>query len=250
MKNICLALLVLLCFANIAGANQKATAVHDRLATALEQESVTQKEFRRWTEKKEELAQEIRNMKLMDSWLDFQNMKYSRYVEKQKAVIAGLEKRKEEAKRIEMELGPFLEEALGRLQQLVADDLPFLTEERSRRLTFLRESLDDYHLTLSEKLRRVLEAYQVEAQYGSSVECIGKTLELNGRPTQVEVFRLGRLALFYRTLDNQGAGSWNRESGNWQELEPSFAGELKKAEEMALRKRAVEMLSLPIGGVL
>lgn len=250
MKILWLAVLGLLITVPSAWGAKSVKAVQQEMTASLEAEIASQKEYQRWADKKEEMAQEIRNMKLMDSWLDFQNKKYSRYLEKQKAVIAELERRKQEAKRIKMELEPFLEDVVELLGQQVKQDLPFLADERSKRLAFLRESLDDYHLNLSEKLRRVLEALQVEAEYGRSVETTSEILQLNGSPVQVDVFRLGRLALFYRSQDNAQAGVWDRKSASWRPLDSAFAGEMKKAGEMATRKRAVEMLDLPIGGVL
>ena len=55
---------------------------------------------------------------------------------------------------------------LRRLEESVARDLPFLTEERSLRLASLRQELVRPDIAGAEKLRRLLEALQIEAQYG------------------------------------------------------------------------------------
>jgi hypothetical protein len=42
---------------------------------------------------------------------------------------------------------------------------------------------------------------------------------------------------------------WNAATQTWQSLDQDTARTLHKAEEMAARKRAVELLQLPIGKV-
>lgn len=246
IKHILTAALVLL----VPVVAQGATApekVHATLAKAAKTEARAQAAYTDWTDKKTAIADDIRDMKAMDEWLDFQTRKYAKYIEKQKSVIAELERRKEEAKKIRMQLEPFLETVVSALEDFVANDLPFLAEERANRIAFLRASLDDYRLSLSEKLRRVFEALLVETEYGRNVATTTRTLNLESGPTQVSEFRLGRTALFYQATDGSAAGVWNKASGSWEPLDPEFARTLRRARDMAERKRAVELLELPIG---
>lgn len=247
LKSVVTAMTVLLLVPVMAGAADSAGKVHAQAAKAVAVEAAAQKQYLKWTDQKQDAAAEIRDMKAMDAWLDFQNRKYSKYIIKQKEVIAELERRKEEARRIKMELEPFLETVVDSLARFVESDLPFLTEERSRRIDFLHESLDDYRLELSEKLRRVFEALLVETEYGRNVSSSMQELDIDGVPTQVAVFRLGRTALFYQTADGSGAGYWDRASGAWKPLAQDYTQTLHRARDMADRKRAVELLDLPIG---
>lgn len=228
-------------------AASSAKAVHGKVAKAVDVEAASQKQYDKWTEKRADESSEIRDMKAMDSWLEFQNKKYVKYIKKQETVIAELQRRKEEAKRIRMELEPYLEEVVAQLESFVAADLPFLQEERVGRIQFLHESLDDYRLALSEKLRRVFEALQVETEYGRNVSTDSVEMDLNGTPIRVSTFRLGRIALFYRTADGAEAGYWDKASGSWKAMDESYTRILQRAEDMAERKRAVELLDLPIG---
>ncbi len=226
---------------------QSPQEVHESATRSIATEASAQEDVLHWTDKRDGLSSEIRDLKLMDAWLEFQITKYKRYIARQEAVIEELKLRKEEAKRIGMELEPYLEVVVDRLEERVAEDPPFLPEERAQRIAFLRESLDDYHLSLSEKLRRVLEALQVETEYGRSVETTSRELALNGVPTRVAVLRLGRSGLYYLTEDGSKAGFWDRGTKSWRPLEPEFARTLLNAREMAERKRALELLVLPIG---
>lgn len=247
MLKIVFSTLTLLVAALPSSAATTATAVHEKAATAVAVEAAAQKQYQNWTDRKEAISAEIRDMKAMDSWLEFQNRKYAKYIKKQESVIAELERRKEEAKRIRMELEPFLETVVGSLEQFVATDLPFLTEERGRRIQFLRDSLDDYRLELSEKLRRVFEALLVETEYGRNISTTTQELDIDGTPTRVSIFRLGRAALFYQTADGSGAGIWDKQAEAWQPLNDTHARTLHRAKDMADRKRAVELLDLPMG---
>lgn len=229
------------------GLAASAKGVHSQVIRVVAEEAQSQRQYQQWIDKREDVSSEIREMKLMDSWLEYQNKKYAKYIEKQKEVIAELERRKREAKRIEMELEPFLETVVENLERFIASDLPFLPEERTRRIRFLHASLDDYRLELSEKLRRVFEALLVETEYGRNVSANRQELEIDGIPTQVSVFRLGRTALFYQTADGNQAGAWNRKTGSWQPLDEHAVRTLRTAKEMAERKRAVELLNLPLG---
>lgn len=241
--------LVILTLIAAASGAQAATAkeVQAQATKAIATEAAAQREYQQWSDLKAADSSEIRDMKAMEAWLNFQNKKYAKYIQRQKKVIAELERRKEEAKRIRMELEPFLETVVDQLEQFVASDLPFLTEERQGRIAFLRESLDDYHLELSEKLRRIFEALLVETEYGRNVSATSQNLILAGRPTTVTLFRLGRTALFYQTADGTESGVWDKATESWKPLTDSTSRTLRRAKDMAERKRAVELLDLPVG---
>ncbi|WP_291327547.1 DUF3450 domain-containing protein [Desulfovibrio sp. UCD-KL4C] len=240
-----LALLLLLTVS--AMASSKVEAVHEQASKAIAIEAKAQRLYRNWTDIKERKADEIREMKATEDWLKFQEKKYNRYIQKQEEVIAELIRRKEEAKRINMELEPFLDTIVDQLESFVKADLPFLSEERERRIHFLQNSLDDYHLELSEKLRRVFEALLIETEYGQNVSTTTQELEINGIKTQASIFRLGRTALFYQTTDGLEIGIWDKKSGSWKTLNPTYSHALRRAKDMADRKRAVELLELPLG---
>ena len=213
---------------------------------ALQTEAATTSSFQKWNDKKEDLSSKLRNMKMLDDWLTFQTIKYKKYLKKQQETIMELKRRKAEIQKIRMELEPFLETIVQRLEEQINKDIPFLKKERSQRIAFLKDSLDDYHLDLSEKLRLVFEALQIETEYGRTIETTSETININNTPTTVALFRLGRTALYYQTEDGKSSGFWDRSSKRWIPLGAEFSRDIQKARDMASRKRAVEILSLPI----
>lgn len=238
------AFLMLALTANISGATSH--PIYDKAVRALKTETAAAEKYQKWDDTKKDFAAEITNMKMLDDWMTFQNTKYQRYVKKQQRIITELKRRKAEAQKIRMELEPFLETVVSKLEEQVKADLPFLRKERTQRIAFLRDSLDDYHLELSEKLRRVFEALQVETEYGRNVEATPEQIELNGIPTTVSVFRLGRTALYYQTEDGNSSGYWDRSIETWVPVDTEFSRDIQKAKDMASRKRAVELISLPV----
>ena len=162
-------------------------------------------------------------------------------------ILENLTRKKEEFEKIKMDLEPYLEDVYQELKSFVENDLKFLPEERQKRLLFLRESLDDYRVGLSEKLRRILEALQVEANYGRSIEKTDGILNLQGEKMEVSFLRIGRLALFFLSADRKKVGYLDKKTGQWKFLDHKYAKYVLKGIEMAERKRAIELVDLPIG---
>ncbi|GBC62337.1 DUF3450 domain-containing protein [Desulfonema ishimotonii] len=200
-----------------------------------------------WGEKRADMLSRIREQKNTQRWLSHQIRKYTVYMEKQEAVMAELARRKAESEKIRMNLEPFLDELSARLAAFIQEDLPFLPEERAERLRALNAVLDNYHMSLADKARRVFEALQVEASYGTNVEQTEGVIRVNGNTIQVSLFRLGRVALFYQTPDGHQSGWFNRESGQWEPLPGRYGQEIARAMEIAEKKRTPVLLNLPVG---
>ena len=92
------------------------------------------------------------------------------------------------------------------LEEFVALDVPFLLQERSDRINNLKAMMDRADVAVSEKFRRVLEAYQVEVDYGRTIESYAGNAEFDGQNQQVNYLRIGRVALVYQSRDKQTMG--------------------------------------------
>ncbi|MCP4144411.1 MAG: DUF3450 domain-containing protein [bacterium] len=160
-----------------------------------------------------------------------------------------LTRRLAESKRLRESLVDTLGVLLTKLDSAVAADLPFLEQERSIRLESLSQELARPDFTSAEKLRRLLEAFQVEAGYGSTVEVYPTKIKIDEQEISVDVLRIGRLSLFWMTPDQSMCGDYNVASGNWEVLESKFSRPISRAMEMATRMRPVELINLPLGKV-
>jgi DNA-binding SARP family transcriptional activator len=132
------------------------------------------------------------------------------------------------------------------LEQFVELDIPFLLDERRARIRQLQDLLDRPDATVAEKYRRVMEAYQVETDYGRSIESYRGTLHDHGSERSVDFLRVGRIALLYRSLDGSQAGAWNRSTQAWETLPPEYLVTLKQGFRVAKKQTAPELLMIPV----
>lgn len=194
----------------------------------------------------EQLAARIHSLQNRLRQLRLQRKKYAAYSVKQAETLRGDAARQESLATVESQLEPYLNEVVRRLRNFVQADLPFLPEERSKRLASLEQVMADYHLNPAEKLRRILEALQVEAGYGRSTGIEQRFLDLHGKPTKVHLLRLGRVALYYLTPDGQQGGRYDRKTGRWEALSGDSVAEVKAALQMVDKTRTMQLVNLPV----
>ncbi len=223
------------------------TDLDRRMTAAIAEGQAAQAEAEKWDAERRELLAKVQEVRRRLRWTSHQTGKYAAYIENQEEVLAELRRRKTEAETMEMALAPFLDETLDRLRAFIEADLPFLPEEREKRLAALKEALDDYHSLLSRKTQRVLEALRIETEYGTSVETGSAVIELSDGPARVDLFRLGRTALYYRTPDGGRCGWFNRETASWEPLPERYSREIQQAMAVAEKRRTPELLDLPVG---
>ena len=147
------------------------------------------------------------------------------------------------------QIDPFLHALMDRLRHRIAIDLPFLPAERQHRLDGLERMLADPEVSQSERLRKLMEALMVELEYGQTIETTRETIDIDGAPTLVDLFRLGRLALFYQHLDGGACGVYDIAQKKWRPLPDADEGAILAAMEIGAKRRPVELLSLPIGKI-
>jgi len=216
-------------------------AIHVRRATQTETEQ--------WLVEKEKLAGRL-------DQLLAENRELSRRRDGLQAEIAAAESRitekSKELEDIEQVTGaitPVVASLFEQLTASVGESLPFLPEERRKRLTALQPLLGDPSVTINEKYRKVMEALLVEAEYGFSCDVYRQTISIENEATLVDIFRLGRLALFYLTLNKKQCGFYNVATKTWQPLAVRYLPQVKKAVAIGLKQLPVELLSLPVGRI-
>lgn len=137
---------------------------------------------------------------------------------------------------------PLLDKMYNSLEKFVAGDLPFLVEERTARMETLRQLMADEEGSLSEKFRRLLEAYQIELEYGRTMNAYEGKLD-DGR--EVFFVHLGRVSLMYRTTDGSEVAYWDKDAGGWV-IDRDYARAVEEALEMAEETIAPDLVTLPV----
>lgn len=146
---------------------------------------------------------------------------------------------------------PLMRSMADNLEQFVALDLPFHQEERLGRAIKVKQMLASSSFSLPEQYRAVLSAYQQELEFGRSIEAWRGELQFTTNEgarenLTVEFLRIGRLALYFQTMDGERSGFWNREQKTWQELPQSFNLDIKQGLRIAQNQQAPQMLALPL----
>ncbi len=192
------------------------------------------------------LLEEYRHLLAERERLARYNDQVARLVRNQERERLSLEGQLEELAVTRREILPLMEEMAETLAEVVEADLPFLPLERRARVTAVRALLDDPEASLADRYRRLLEAYLVEAGYGRTLEVRERTIELDGAARTVEVLRVGRLALFYRSLDGREVGRWDASARRWVRLPEELREGLDQAFAVARKQAAPELLLLPL----
>ena len=169
----------------------------------------------------------------------------SAQVEAQAAEIEFVKQQLVEIETTSREVLPLMQKMLDTLDRFVSLDLPFQLEERRKRVDSLREAMNRADVTLSEKYRRIIEAYQIETDYGRTLEAYQGDLGEGEDARTVRFLRLGRVALMYQTLDGEETGYWDAAQKQWVE-DDSYRSAVKQGFAVADKASAPDLLIAPI----
>ncbi|MBP6051475.1 MAG: DUF3450 domain-containing protein [Pseudomonadales bacterium] len=148
---------------------------------------------------------------------------------------------------IQRQITPLVIRMIDGLEEFVALDLPFHLQERGDRIAFLRNNLDRADVTTAEKFRQVLEAYKIEIEYGRKIDTYKDTIAIEGVEREVNVLRVGRVALLYQTPDLAVSGHWNVATRSWEELDSAqYRSAIQNGIRMANKQAAIDLLMLPV----
>ena len=197
----------------------------------------------------DEIGSKLQQFKTINKEIDGLNV-YNDQIRKQIAnqvqEMADLNEAIDEVSVIERQITPLMLRMIDGLEQFIALDVPFLPEERSKRIVDLKDMMDRADVAPSEKFRRVMEAYQVEMDYGRTLEAYTGLHTINGQERDVEFLRVGRTALIYQTRDASLQGTWNKKTRQWEELPSSYRTQVTKGLRIAKKQLAPDLLMLPV----
>jgi hypothetical protein len=166
-------------------------------------------------------------------------------VRAQEEELASIERQLSEIEGTSRDVLPMMQRMVDTLDEFVKLDVPFLPEERSKRVATLREILNRADVSISEKYRRILEAYQIEMEYGRTLDSYkGELGEGDGRRT-VEFVRVGRIALVYQTLDGNETGYWDQDQKKWVR-DDDYRSAVRAALAVAKKEGAPDLLEIPV----
>ena len=148
---------------------------------------------------------------------------------------------------MERQIMPLMIRMLDALDRFVQLDVPFLKEERMGRVERLRAMMERADVSSAEKFRRLTEAFQIEIDYGRTIETYKDSLTLDGAKLEVDVLRLGRVGLYYQTSDASVTGMWDVGAGEWKRLDDSASrNQVRQGIRIAQKQVAPDLLLLRV----
>lgn len=206
----------------------------------------SQKSIDKLSDKTQKMLEQYRSASHQTETLLTYNKHLKDLLDSQEAEKTSLEQQLKDIENTQREIVPLVLRMLDNLDQFIALDLPFLPEERKQRLNKLKTMMVRADVTHAEKFRRIIETYQIENDYGNTIEAYRADLTLNDVSSSVDFLRLGRVALYYQRLDGSETGYWDKEQKQWQTLSSDYRNAIRNGLRIARKETAPDLLTLPI----
>ena len=166
-------------------------------------------------------------------------------VQSQVEDIASIERQLAEVETTAREVVPHTLKMLDTLASFVELDVPFLIEERRKRVKTLQDLMNRADVSLSEKYRRVVEAYQIEMEYGRTLDAYEGQIGAGEGARTVQFLRVGRIALLYQTLDGSETGYWDADARDWV-VDNHYRRSFEQAVGVAKKQTAPDLIRVPV----
>jgi len=166
-------------------------------------------------------------------------------VEGQQATLEDISLSMDQVDVINRQVFPLMERMIDGLEQSISLDIPFLMEERTKRIEDLKTIMERSDVTVAEKFRKVMEAYQIENDYGTSSEYYTESLTIDGATRSFNILRIGRIGLYFQSDDTKITGMWNNEDRT-RVTANSARNEVRKGLRMARQLIAPELIIIPV----
>ncbi len=213
-----------------------------------QQAKVSQAKIDALTEETRQLLNQYKTVLKQIEGLRVYNRQLDKQVAAQNEEMRQLAQSIDEVTVIERQITPLMLRMIEGLEQFVGLDIPFLLDERYSRIETLRSTMDRADVAVSEKFSQVLRAFQIENEYGRTMEAYADTIEIDGVARKVDVLKVGRVSLVYQTPDGEETGMWNSATGAWEPLDDEYTTPVRNGIRMARKQLSVDMLTLPITG--
>tara|TARA_B100000401_G_scaffold429416_1_gene363021 strand:+ start:164 stop:904 length:741 start_codon:yes stop_codon:yes gene_type:complete len=168
-------------------------------------------------------------------------------VQGQEATLEDIKISMDQVDVINRQIFPLMERMIDGLEQSIALDIPFLKEERVGRIDGLKSLMSRSDVSVAEKFRKVMEAYQIELDYGSSAEFYKQSLDLGSDygVRDYNMLRVGRIGLYFQSDDSSITGMWDVDQNAWV-VDDEYRSEIRKGLRMARQLIAPELLLIPV----
>jgi hypothetical protein len=147
---------------------------------------------------------------------------------------------------IERQILPLMTRMIDGLETFIRLDVPFLLGERLARVENLRSLLNRSDVTTAEQFRNVMQAWQIENDYGIFPEAYTGQLQIGDLNREVDFLKIGRIGLFYVSPNNSLAGAWDQRTREWVPLSVDYATSIRRGIAMVEGGSTPDLFMLPV----
>lgn len=209
-----------------------AAVSQQRIDASDEQSQITKADIER-------LEREIENLTLYRSHLQS-------LVQSQQQEQASLKQQLAEIAQTRQGIVPLMYRMIDELTTWVETDLPIKRGQRQARVDSLKTLMTRADVADAEKFRRILEAYQIELDYGAKLGTYQETLALEGVERDVDVLHLGRLSLIAKSLSGEQFWFYNQPTRQWLTVDKHSHEALQQAYDVANKKQPPTLMAFPL----
>ena len=248
MKIYVLLVVLLLCTLRVEAqtlAQDVTRPLHDSIA--MQQRS--QQELDAWEQKKATFMQEMEALLQRKADLQKRNTRLEEQEEILAQKIVQSKHAIDQARELGEKMEPFLRQSVENLEARIRSSLPFNIEERQARIRQLQEDVWAAEVPVAEQFRHLMQVLNKEYDYAHSVDVNAQEMEIEEERVVMSQLRIGNLALFALSLDQQRCAHFDPVTREWRWLDPRWSAELTKAVAMGSKQRPVDLLTFPFGSL-
>ena len=230
---------------NIAAADAL-TDLQKAEAKIFKQSTKSQAKINSIYEQTQDLLAEYRNTVDEADVLRGYNDHVQRMVDDQKANVVSLQRQIDSIDEFKQVVVPLMYKMIDTLETFINLDVPMNIDRRNARVANLRAVMNDSNVTTSEQFRLVLEAYEIEAGYGTIFDAYQGEIDLGGRTLTADFVHMGRIAFVAQSLDAKHSWLWNNDTRAWEELGDEYLKPITDAIRMARKQLPMDLTKLPV----
>jgi len=224
-----------------------------QFSSALNESEATSKEAKASQQRVEQLDDQTTslvndyraNLKQLESVTRY-NASLNRNIAAQQRQLERLKLDIENVSGLQRAMQPLMEDMLAALGDIVAADLPFNLDERQDRVARLNKVMGDPSISAAQRYRLIVEAYQIENEYGRTIGAYEGSIDDGGTLRTGEFLRVGRVALMFKTADDSILKIWDKDQKAWVNLNKSYLPDIRLGLRMAKEQTAPGLLPVPV----
>lgn len=163
---------------------------------------------------KERFREQIRSYSNQKSDLEVKISRADLNIKDIQRELEKLKKSNQQAYRKYDEIAPVVKKSIDNIRLAIQSSLPFKLEQRLQALDDIEYRLDSSIITPNKAANQLWAFVEDELMLGRSNGIYNETVNIDGEKRLVKVLRLGKIAMFFKTSDDD-YGVLRREQGDW-----------------------------------